>query len=64
MKTICMAAVLAALLLTGCAAGSGPRDDEDLLIRCRAQADQFHKGRYNTEWNLAVEKCLEEHRAD
>lgn len=64
MTKFCAAAALAALLLAGCAAGSGSRSGDETLLDCRAKADERFKARYTDEWNAAVEQCLKERAGD
>ncbi|WP_028587214.1 hypothetical protein [Desulfocurvus vexinensis] len=56
---IVLAAVLAAMALTGCAAHGGPGAADDTLLQCRALADEAHKARYTPAWEATVQDCLE-----
>jgi len=59
-------AVLAlALLASACAGPSAQRSaDRELLLDCRAEADDQIKARYTGPWEKAVRKCLDKARKE
>ena len=63
-KTLPLLTLALALLLTACAAasGGGRTADEELLMDCRAKADETGKARYTGPWERAVQDCLDQAR--
>lgn len=54
-----------ALTASACAGPSATRSaDEDLLLDCRAKADEAVKSRYTGPWERAVRQCLDEAQKD
>ena len=55
-----LAALALTLLASGCAAPAAKRSpDRDLLLDCRAKADDTGHARYTGPWESAVRECLD-----